>query len=62
MYPIFVPDCTFLACFGTMSGKFGQAMVHISAKCSWTKMPNGEAIQACYVTKVYQKSYDYLAK
>ena len=40
VYPIFVPNCTFLACFGTIYiWQVMWGLVHNLAKCSWDKMP-----------------------
>ena len=36
---LFIPNRTFLVCFGGISGEFGRAMVHILVRRSRAKIP-----------------------
>ena len=36
---IFIPNRTFLVCFGGISAEFGRAMVHILGRRRWAKIP-----------------------
>ena len=52
---VFIPNHTFLVCFGGISGEFGRAMVCIFGETQSSQNTHSKTKRACNAAEVYQK-------